>query len=166
MTITQFEIISIHCKHALFQMLGNALKFAFFPCSPDVKLPPVLQALLCYMCGQQLQHREARGKTKGQPYTNNKKRSDWISLRILTKYYLTKRISKQWQQDACFNYDRPQSGLADLANTNKCRIEDKTNSSTSTWANVHISCPSPQSIKPPIKYERLYFFVICIPYLL
>lgn len=34
---------------------------------------PVWQELLfCYMCGQQLRHREARAKTKGQPYASNK----------------------------------------------------------------------------------------------
>lgn len=74
-------------------------------------------------------------------------------------------MCKQRQRSACFNYVRAQSGLSELANTSKCRIEDKTNSLTLTSANIHISCPSLQSTKSIIKYECLYF-VTCIPALL
>lgn len=66
MTITQFGILSVYCTHELYQMFGNAPKFA-----QDVKQPRYCRRC-CYMCGQQLQHREARGKTKGQSYTSNK----------------------------------------------------------------------------------------------
>lgn len=65
MTITKFGIFCIYCTHELYQMFGNAPKFAVFPCCPGRETAPVLQALLFgYICGQQLQHREARGKNK------------------------------------------------------------------------------------------------------
>lgn len=131
---------------------------------------PVLQALIrCYLCGQQSQHREARDTTKGQSYTSNK---ITIGLNLIAHrdkiiFCNVSILCKQRQPSACFDCVRPPSGLSELANsTSRRRVENKTSSLTLTCANVHISGPSLQSIKPIRKNKCLYFFVTCIPVLL
>ncbi len=112
----------------------------------SVKHSPVFQALLyCYMFGQQLQHRRARGNTKEQPDTSNK---ITIGLNLIAhRDNITlqcQRVNKGNQARGLIASDCKAGYLSWLTTTSKCRIEDKTNSLTLPCANAHMSLPSLQ----------------------
>lgn len=164
--ITDFCILSISCIYHLYQIRGQI-------CCVCVQLTrmwntaPVFQALLyCYMYVQQLQHREARGKTKGQSDTSNK---ITIGLNLIASWHniiLQWSMCKQRQPSACLIASDRKAGYRSWLTTQAKAVSKTRNSLTLTCANVHISRPSLQSIKSIRKYECLYFFVTCIPALL
>ncbi len=138
------------CFKHFFYILSISYPRTNVPCvraaNSSVKQSPVFQALLyCYMFGQQLQHRGARGNTKGQPDTSNK---ITIGLNLIAhRDNITLQcqwVNKGNKARGLIASDCKAGYLSWLTTTSKCRIKDKTNSLTLSCANAHMSLPSLQ----------------------